>query len=163
MATYSETYDYHYSHHAAAHQCSAVPTAAANAERHVLAERYKSKMCRNYLEMGECPYETRCMFAHGDHELRSCEMNIRDGLISEEAIKAFQRVLNMRNRQAAAAGHGMTGFVPDYVGMPPADLGPRVFTHNPYGYSVVRPSTPEEYYSSVAPVGKADPSIALEP
>jgi hypothetical protein len=159
MQTYAENYDYHYHQHAA-RGCAAVPSAAANAERHVLAERYKTKMCRNYLQTGECPYEIRCMFAHGDHELRSCEMNIRDGLITEEAIKDFQRVLNMRNRQA---GHGMAGYVPDYVGMPPADMGPRVFTHNPYGYSVVRPSTPEEYYSAVAPVGKVDPSIALEP
>ena len=161
MTTYAETYDYHYHHHHADHASAAANSAAA-AERHVLAERYKTKMCRNYLQTGECPYETRCMFAHGDHEFRTCEMNIRDGLVTEEAIKAFQRVLNLRNRQAAASGHGSAGFVTDYIGVPPVDLGPGVYTHNPYGYSVVRPSTPEEYYSSVTPVGKADP-VAMEP
>lgn len=32
--------------------------------------RYKTEMCTNFLKFGKCPYEDRCEFAHGDHELR---------------------------------------------------------------------------------------------
>lgn len=62
--------------------------------KNVLAERYKTKLCRNYLETGKCPYEARCMFAHGGHELRSTQMNLDDGLVTEEAIRMFQRHRN---------------------------------------------------------------------
>lgn len=166
METYAETYDYHH-HHPHSGQnfqpaASATSAQGSNPERHVLAERYKTKMCRNYVQTGECPYEVRCMFAHGDHELRTCEMNIRDGLISEESIKAFQRVLNMRNRMNHAHQASM-GYMPDYVGLPPMDVGPCRYTHNPYGYSVARPTTPEEYYPSSMPATKVDPSVAMEP
>lgn len=79
---------------------TAAAAAAAAAERAVeraverkavLADRYKTRMCRNYEESGRCPYENKCMFAHGDAELRTTEMNLEDGLVTEEAIKAFQR------------------------------------------------------------------------
>jgi len=52
--------------------------------------------------------------------------------------------------------------------MAPVDHGPERFTHNPYGYSVMRPTTPEDYYQA-APVHygamgpKVDPSAAMEP
>ncbi|KAH9597461.1 zinc finger protein [Trypanosoma melophagium] len=57
----------------------------------ILAERYKTKLCRNYMETGVCPYQSRCMFAHGEYELRTAEMNVCDGLVTEEAIRAFRR------------------------------------------------------------------------
>ncbi|ESL10188.1 hypothetical protein TRSC58_02083 [Trypanosoma rangeli SC58] len=59
--------------------------------RPILAERYKTKFCRNYMETGVCLYGWRCMFAHGTHELRTPEMNFHDGLVTEEAIRAFRR------------------------------------------------------------------------
>ncbi|RNF00626.1 Zinc finger protein CTH1 [Trypanosoma rangeli] len=61
------------------------------AARPILAERYKTKFCRNYMETGMCLYGWRCMFAHGAHELRTPEMNFHDGLVTEEAIRAFRR------------------------------------------------------------------------
>lgn len=71
---------------------AAVAAAERAVERKaVLADRYKTRMCRNYEESGRCPYENKCMFAHGDAELRTTEMNLEDGLVTEEAIKAFQR------------------------------------------------------------------------
>lgn len=66
----------------------------------ILAERFKTKMCRNYVEQGACPYEIRCMFAHGDDEMRTKAMNLADGLTTEENIKAFQRAQAERQRKA---------------------------------------------------------------
>eukprot|EP00743_Colponemidia_sp_Colp-15_P009220 GILK01010067.1.p1 GENE.GILK01010067.1~~GILK01010067.1.p1 ORF type:complete len:261 (+),score=8.76 GILK01010067.1:30-785(+) len=70
----------------------------------ILAERFKTQMCRNYERKGSCPYENKCMFAHGDADVRTPEMNVRDGLFTEEAIEAFrraQRLLRKRANQAA--------------------------------------------------------------
>lgn len=55
----------------------------------ILAERFKTKMCKNFVATGACPYTNHCMFAHGEEQLRTCEDNIRDGLTTENAIKAF--------------------------------------------------------------------------
>ncbi len=59
----------------------------------VIAERFRTKLCRNYLQHPDrpCPYEDRCMFAHGDHELRTAAQNTSDGLTSEEAIRELKR------------------------------------------------------------------------
>jgi hypothetical protein len=65
-----------------------------DAERTILAERFKTKMCRNYERTGACPYVHRCMFAHGDHELRTVEMNLADGLTTEDAIAQFKRAVH---------------------------------------------------------------------
>lgn len=76
--------------------------------RHVLAERFKTKPCRNYEEKGVCPYEHRCMFAHGPHEARTAAMNIRDGLFTEEAIKSFRRAQRVAQREAAEAARALS-------------------------------------------------------
>jgi hypothetical protein len=69
----------------------------------VLAERFRTKLCRNFTESGSCPYESRCMFAHGDHQLRTTELNLQDGLTSEEAIRQFKRInLKMRSKPVVA-------------------------------------------------------------
>ena len=85
-------------------------------EHHLLAERYKTKVCRNFVSLGCCPYETRCMFAHGEEELRNAEMNLCDGLITEEAIKSFQRILSLRSRQKLieTPSRSVSPRVPDY-------------------------------------------------
>jgi hypothetical protein len=33
-------------------------------------EKEKSQLCKKFLEFGSCPYQKRCKFAHGSHELR---------------------------------------------------------------------------------------------
>lgn len=65
----------------------------------ILAERYKTRPCRNWTANGFCPYEERCMFAHGEEELRTKEMNYADGLTTEEAIKQHQREIRLEMRQ----------------------------------------------------------------
>jgi hypothetical protein len=65
------------------------------------AQRFKTMLCRGFESKGLCPYGSRCMFAHGNHELRSEAMNIRDNLISEEAVRAFQKAFRRRHRRSA--------------------------------------------------------------
>jgi len=31
--------------------------------------KYKTEICKNYSEMGYCPYRDKCQFAHGEDEL----------------------------------------------------------------------------------------------
>lgn len=82
-----------YHHHIHINMSTAATSAAASAAAHkpILAERFKTKVCQNFETTGVCPYEARCMFAHGDHELRTKQMNLNDNLVTEEAIKAFQK------------------------------------------------------------------------
>lgn len=56
------------------------------------------------------------MFAHGDDDVRTPEMNVRDGLFTEEAIEAYRRAqrllrkrANQAARQAAAAERALQG------------------------------------------------------
>jgi hypothetical protein len=58
--------------------------------RSILAERFKTRSCENFKRHGECSFAHRCMFAHGEEDLRTTEMNIRSGLTTEKAIKTFQ-------------------------------------------------------------------------
>lgn len=90
--------------HPQAHQGSSAAAAApgivldsnllhmpADGARPVLVERFHTKLCRNHIEGRKCPYRSRCMFAHSEAELRSPDMNFRDGLFTEAAIRAFQQ------------------------------------------------------------------------
>ena len=100
-------------------------------DRHVHASRYKTKMCRNYLVSGECPYEFRCMFAHGDHELRTMEMNLKDGLITEEAIKLFNR--SLKSTSYVSTPPSMSPSKSQFYASTPTTV--RRFVHNPYSLS----------------------------
>jgi hypothetical protein len=69
----------------------------------VIAERFRTKLCSKWVENGGwCPYESRCMFAHGERELRTTEMNLKEGLTSEEAIRRFKAQLKAQARRRAA-------------------------------------------------------------
>uniref|UniRef100_A0A0A9YKG1 Zinc finger CCCH domain-containing protein 9 n=1 Tax=Lygus hesperus TaxID=30085 RepID=A0A0A9YKG1_LYGHE len=72
--------------------------------KHILAERFKTKLCKNFCATGECPYANHCMFAHGNTELRTCRDNIRDGLVTEEAIKAFHHQQAVQRRAMMRIG-----------------------------------------------------------
>jgi hypothetical protein len=74
------------------------PSSAGAEHKPILAERFKTKMCANYVKTGSCPYEVRCMFAHGEHEMRTKEMNLRDRLVTEDSIKNFQRAKMIADR-----------------------------------------------------------------
>jgi hypothetical protein len=72
-----------------------IASAESRGHRHkpILAERFKTKLCRTFSDTGSCPYEERCMFAHGEANLRTKEMNLADKLTTEDAIRNFQQVL----------------------------------------------------------------------
>ncbi|GAA5811752.1 hypothetical protein MFLAVUS_005195 [Mucor flavus] len=38
---------------------------------------FKTEMCRNWQEMGECRYSKKCRFAHGPEELRCLQRHVR--------------------------------------------------------------------------------------
>lgn len=98
----------------------------------ILSERFKTKQCAKFAVDGHCPYVHRCMFAHGEHDLRTAEENIRDGLVTDEAIKAYQRVLRLRQEMQEAE--------PAYVSAENLSVVSAVrYSHNPY--SVTHPYT----------------------
>jgi hypothetical protein len=68
--------------------------------RTILAERFKTRSCENFKRHGECSFAQRCMFAHGEEELRTTEMNLRGGLTTAEAIKTFQSECITKLREA---------------------------------------------------------------
>ncbi|EKF32274.1 hypothetical protein MOQ_003879 [Trypanosoma cruzi marinkellei] len=117
------------------------------AARPILAERYKTKFCRNYVLTGICPYQRRCMFAHGEYELRTPEMNIRDGLVTEEAIRLFRRQFSSalcafdkpRRRGFPAPPYfynAMGDCISDCTG--PVRMAPaKLYTHNPYKSDII--------------------------
>jgi len=82
-------------------------------------------MCRNFVVHGMCPYEQRCMFAHGDDDMRTKEMNLTDNLTTEENIKTFQRA-----RYAAKARAAMLAAATEATEVShPRD---RPYRHDPY-------------------------------
>ena len=69
----------------------------------ILAQRFRTKLCNKFATTGSCPYVHRCMFAHGEAELRTAGQNVADGLVSEEAIRAFKREQYEARLRAEAA------------------------------------------------------------
>jgi hypothetical protein len=74
------------------HPPAAAASANASANTNIIADRFKTRLCEKFERNGYCPYETRCMFAHTHVDLRTKEMNLREGLITEEAVKEFLAV-----------------------------------------------------------------------
>jgi cleavage and polyadenylation specificity factor subunit 4 len=64
---------------------------------------WRTQMCRHH-EQGGCPFQATCHYAHGQHELRTIEQNIAEGICSEEEklekggkhTSGFQHVLDER-------------------------------------------------------------------
>jgi hypothetical protein len=66
-----------------------IVSAESRGHKPILAERFKTRLCRKFSDTGSCPYEERCMFAHGEANLRTKEMNLADKLTTEDAISNF--------------------------------------------------------------------------
>jgi hypothetical protein len=61
-----------------------------HATKAIDASQYRTKLCSNYLTHGACTYGPRCMFAHGDTELRTREMNASDQLETTHDITTLR-------------------------------------------------------------------------
>lgn len=63
---------------------------------------FRTKMCRNYIlsRYQSCPYEDRCMFAHGLEFMRTKERNIREGLVTDAAVQHFQAMEKRQRRSS---------------------------------------------------------------
>ncbi|EAN90997.1 putative zinc finger (CCCH type) protein [Trypanosoma cruzi] len=48
----------------------------ANKHAEVKPSKYRTALCEFYLRQEECPFGTRCAFAHGEHELQTEERNV---------------------------------------------------------------------------------------
>jgi hypothetical protein len=71
---------------------AAAPSVIALSERApLIAERFKTRLCKTFRKTGQCEFLARCMFAHGKEDLRTTEANVADGLVSEIAVKNWQR------------------------------------------------------------------------
>jgi len=79
------------------------------------------------------------MFAHGEHDMRTKEMNLRDGLITEEAVKIFQRVRRtaQRNKLPASLAKQQRAAVASQ--QPAAPVAPRVRRNDPYAFQALCP------------------------
>jgi hypothetical protein len=78
------------------------PAKPSTAERQrAFSLRFRTALCEKYEIYGSCPYQCKCMFAHGPGELRTPEMNEADELISDKAIRSFLRNLAVLNNQQA--------------------------------------------------------------
>lgn len=72
-------------------------------EKPVQPDRFKTRLCDKFiLTWGNCPYGTRCMFAHGEEELRTAEENLSCGLVTKGAIRLFQlQYYSNKNRNSS--------------------------------------------------------------
>jgi hypothetical protein len=64
------------------------------------AGRFKTRVCDNFGQFGQCSYEQRCTFAHGEIELRTYDTNVAAGLTTMDAVNAFQRGKRKAARRA---------------------------------------------------------------
>lgn len=132
----------------------------SKASRAVQPDRYKTSLCNKFCSTGFCPYEERCMFAHGREELRTSEDNLRDGLVTEDAIRAFRVHTNYVRRQLYYAQQEASYPPPppfDFTLPPPpqyedvSDIETSKptgeYRNNPYVNVLEESFFPEEYFS----------------
>jgi len=64
--------------------------------------RFKTRLCDHHAADGNCEYGSRCMFAHGPHELRTVEQNMREAAMRDDHA-AGSRSQRQQQRRAAEA------------------------------------------------------------
>ena len=61
-----------------------------NKDAKIDATRFKTKLCRHFAESGVCPFQSRCVFSHGQAELRTSDENRTSGIVSEQSLRDHQ-------------------------------------------------------------------------
>jgi hypothetical protein len=60
-----------FAEHMAKHNASAAADATRNRNGNLIdTHKYRTKLCRNHMMGIRCPFEDRCVFAHGDEQVR---------------------------------------------------------------------------------------------
>ena len=55
--------------------------------------KYKTEMCKNWIEVGLCRYGNKCQFAHGDHELMGKAPPINNNKYKSKTCTTFNEKL----------------------------------------------------------------------
>merc|ERR1712160_2105 len=70
-------------------------------------DRFKTALCRNFMEQGNCSYGDNCRFAHGDQELRPAPQG---GFQQQGGMGGGQRGGFGGGRRGGFGGGGRGGF-----------------------------------------------------
>jgi hypothetical protein len=71
--------------------CANANGLSSTERRRQFALRFKTQLCRSHAVDGGCLYKYKCVFAHGEAELRTEELNQQEGIVSEAAIRDWRR------------------------------------------------------------------------
>ena len=52
-------------------------------------EKYKTEMCKNWIETGFCRYEQKCRFAHGQEELSPAALRVHQDKYKSKSCRSF--------------------------------------------------------------------------
>jgi hypothetical protein len=55
--------------------------------------KYKTEMCKNWIEVGHCRYGNKCQFAHGDHELMGKAPPVNNNKYKSKTCTTFNEKL----------------------------------------------------------------------
>ena len=55
--------------------------------------KYKTEMCKNWIEVGQCRYGNKCQFAHGDHELMGKAPPVNNNKYKSKTCSTFNEKL----------------------------------------------------------------------
>lgn len=70
------------------------PSASQDNGKILDVTKYKTRMCRNWMQTQYCPYGNVCMYAHGEHELRNVTEN---SAVVQSLYKLAQQQLTTKN------------------------------------------------------------------
>jgi len=59
--------------------------------------KYKTRLCRNWTETGDCPYGEACVYAHGPRELRCRQHN-------DAAVYSLSKIVDQASRMRISSG-----------------------------------------------------------
>ena len=112
--------------------------------------RYRTKMCRNFMNDGACPFQGRCVFAHTEEDLRTTEDNRVGGITTEEALRETQsrmQQLWLQNQRVVTVTNNKQSPTSCQCAQCMVKRNPEfeLYRHNPYSFNPItflRPSSP---------------------
>lgn len=84
----------------------------ANKHAEVKPSKYRTALCEFYLRQEACPFGTRCAFAHGEHELRTEERNLK--LLKDTGLRRVDAVISPTHAMPGAMSteNPLAAFIP---------------------------------------------------